>query len=145
MIDLGPLGLYEDIDDARPRARDSCTSYATENTDYLTVTAEHGPEFSRLRRAFGFGDSVCPTAALLLPSTAYYCPLLPITALYYLLLPITALYCLLLPYYCLTTTYYYFTILLFLLLLLYIYYIIYSYFYYYLYTIILLLLYLLIY
>ena len=36
MIDLGPLGLYEDIDDARPRARDSCTSYATENTDYLT-------------------------------------------------------------------------------------------------------------
>ena len=35
-IDLGPLGLYEDIDDARPRARDSCTSYATENTDYLT-------------------------------------------------------------------------------------------------------------
>ena len=36
LIDLGPLGLYEDIDDARPRARDSCTSYATENTDYLT-------------------------------------------------------------------------------------------------------------
>ena len=35
-IDLGPLGLYEDIDDARPRARDLCTSYATENTDYLT-------------------------------------------------------------------------------------------------------------
>jgi hypothetical protein len=37
-VDLGPLGLYEDIDDARPRARDSCTSYATENTDYLTTT-----------------------------------------------------------------------------------------------------------
>ena len=36
VLDLGPLGLYEDIDDARPRARDSCTSYATENTDYLT-------------------------------------------------------------------------------------------------------------
>jgi hypothetical protein len=36
LIDLGPLGLYEDIDDARPRARDSCTSYATENTDCLT-------------------------------------------------------------------------------------------------------------
>jgi hypothetical protein len=35
-IDLGPLGLYKEIDDARPRARDSCTSYATENTDYLT-------------------------------------------------------------------------------------------------------------
>jgi hypothetical protein len=30
------LGLYEDIDDARPRARDLCTSYATKNTDYLT-------------------------------------------------------------------------------------------------------------
>ena len=37
MIDPGALGLYEEIDDARPRARDSCTSYATENTDYLTV------------------------------------------------------------------------------------------------------------
>jgi hypothetical protein len=37
IFDLGPLGLYEDIDDARPRARDSCTSYATENTDYLTI------------------------------------------------------------------------------------------------------------
>ena len=36
LIDLGPLGLYEDINEARPRARDSCTSYATENTDYLT-------------------------------------------------------------------------------------------------------------
>ena len=36
LIDLGPLGLYKDIDDARPRARDSCTSYATKNTDYLT-------------------------------------------------------------------------------------------------------------
>ena len=36
LINLGPLGLYEDIDDGRPRARDSCTSYATENTDYLT-------------------------------------------------------------------------------------------------------------
>ena len=35
MIDLGPLGLYEDINDIRPHARDSCTSYATENTDYL--------------------------------------------------------------------------------------------------------------
>ena len=40
MIDLGPLGLYEDIDDTRPRARDSCTSYATENTDYLTVSSK---------------------------------------------------------------------------------------------------------
>jgi hypothetical protein len=38
MVDLGPLGLYKDIDDARPRARDSCTSYATENTDYLTTS-----------------------------------------------------------------------------------------------------------
>ena len=36
-FDLGPLGLYKEIDDARPRARDSCTSYATENTDYLTT------------------------------------------------------------------------------------------------------------
>jgi hypothetical protein len=36
VFDLGPLGLYEDIDDARPLARDSYTSYATENTDYLT-------------------------------------------------------------------------------------------------------------
>jgi hypothetical protein len=36
LIDLGPLGLYEDIDDARPRVRDSCMSYATENIDYLT-------------------------------------------------------------------------------------------------------------
>ena len=36
LFDLGPLGLYEDIDDAQPPARDSCTSYATENTDYLT-------------------------------------------------------------------------------------------------------------
>jgi hypothetical protein len=35
-VDLGPLGLYKDINNARPRARDSCTSYATENTDYLT-------------------------------------------------------------------------------------------------------------
>ena len=35
-FDLGPLGLYEDIDDARPYARDSCMSYATENIDYLT-------------------------------------------------------------------------------------------------------------
>ena len=37
LIDLGPLGLYEDIDDARPRARDLCTSYATKNIDYLTL------------------------------------------------------------------------------------------------------------
>ena len=36
IFDLGPLGLYKEIDDARPLARDSCTSYATENTDYLT-------------------------------------------------------------------------------------------------------------
>ena len=36
LFNLGPLGLYKDIDDARPRVRDSCTSYATENTDYLT-------------------------------------------------------------------------------------------------------------
>ena len=35
LIDLGPLGLYEDIDDIRPRARDLCTSYATKNIDYL--------------------------------------------------------------------------------------------------------------
>ena len=35
-FDLGPLGLYEEIDDARPRTRDLCTSYATENIDYLT-------------------------------------------------------------------------------------------------------------
>ena len=40
-VDLGPLGLYEDIDDARPRVRDLCTSYATENIDYLT----HPPSF----------------------------------------------------------------------------------------------------
>jgi hypothetical protein len=36
-IDLGPLGLYKDIDEARPRARDLYTSYATENTDYLIL------------------------------------------------------------------------------------------------------------
>jgi hypothetical protein len=36
LINLGPLGLYEDIDDARPHVRNSCTSYATENIDYLT-------------------------------------------------------------------------------------------------------------
>ena len=39
LIDLGPLGLYEDINDARPRVRDSCTSYATKNIDYLTDLA----------------------------------------------------------------------------------------------------------
>ena len=39
-MDLGPLGLYEEIDDARPLARDSCTSYAAENTDYLTVISK---------------------------------------------------------------------------------------------------------
>ena len=33
---MGPLGLYEDINEARPRIRDLYTSYATENTDYLT-------------------------------------------------------------------------------------------------------------
>ncbi len=32
MVDLGPLRLYEEI----YKARVSCTSYATENTDYLT-------------------------------------------------------------------------------------------------------------
>ena len=37
IFDLGPLGLYEEIDDARPLARNSCMSYATKNTDYLTV------------------------------------------------------------------------------------------------------------
>ena len=36
LIDLGPLGLYEEIYKARACARDSCTSCATENTDYLT-------------------------------------------------------------------------------------------------------------
>ena len=36
LINLGPLGLYEDIDDVRPHARDLCMSYATKNTDYLT-------------------------------------------------------------------------------------------------------------
>ena len=35
-MDLGPLGLYEEINDIRPLARNLCTSYATENTDYLT-------------------------------------------------------------------------------------------------------------
>ena len=35
LIDLGPLGLYEDINNAQPRARNSCMSYATKNTDYL--------------------------------------------------------------------------------------------------------------
>ena len=35
LIDLGPLGLYEDINDIRPYTRDSYTSYATENIDYL--------------------------------------------------------------------------------------------------------------
>jgi hypothetical protein len=32
LIDLGPLGLYEEI----YKVRNSCTSYAIENTDYLT-------------------------------------------------------------------------------------------------------------
>jgi len=36
LIDLGPLGLYKEIYNAQARARDPCTSYATENTDYLT-------------------------------------------------------------------------------------------------------------
>ena len=48
LIDLGPLGLYEDIDDARPRARDSCTSYATENTDYLTASTPPFGESSKI-------------------------------------------------------------------------------------------------
>ena len=39
LFNLGPLGLYKDIDDTRPRARDLCTSYATENIDYLTIGA----------------------------------------------------------------------------------------------------------
>ena len=39
LIDPGPLGLYGEIDDARPRARDSCMSYATKNTDYLANLA----------------------------------------------------------------------------------------------------------
>ena len=34
LLDLGPLGLDEDI----YNARDQCTSYATENTDYLIDT-----------------------------------------------------------------------------------------------------------
>jgi hypothetical protein len=56
-LDLGPLGLYEDIDDARPRARDSCTSYATENTDYLTNTKigtpyRHNTDIQSLRAGF---------------------------------------------------------------------------------------------
>ena len=32
MIDLGPLGLYKEI----YKVRNPCTSYAIENTDYLT-------------------------------------------------------------------------------------------------------------
>jgi hypothetical protein len=36
IFNLGPLGLYGEINNTRPRARDSCTPYATENTDYLT-------------------------------------------------------------------------------------------------------------
>ena len=35
MPDLGPLGLYKDIDNTRSRARNLCTSYATKNIDYL--------------------------------------------------------------------------------------------------------------
>ena len=35
VVDLGPLGLYEEIYKARACARDSCTSCATENIDYL--------------------------------------------------------------------------------------------------------------
>ena len=35
LFNLGPLGLYKDINNARPHARDSCMSYATDNTDYL--------------------------------------------------------------------------------------------------------------
>ena len=43
LLGPGPLGLYEEIDDARPRARDSCTSYATENIDYLTEAGRTQP------------------------------------------------------------------------------------------------------
>ena len=35
-INPRPLGLYREINDTQPRARNSCMSYATENTDYLT-------------------------------------------------------------------------------------------------------------
>ena len=39
LLDLGPLGLYEEIYDART----PCTSYATETTDYLTASAAGAP------------------------------------------------------------------------------------------------------
>jgi hypothetical protein len=39
-IDLGPLGLYKEIYKARAYTRNSCTSCATENTDYLTKCAK---------------------------------------------------------------------------------------------------------
>jgi hypothetical protein len=55
VFDLGPLGLYEDIDDARPRARDSCTSYATENTDYLTLAQR-----SILSQSLAIGGTFLP-------------------------------------------------------------------------------------
>ena len=35
MLDLGPLGLDEDIYNTRDPCTDQCTSYATENIDYL--------------------------------------------------------------------------------------------------------------
>ena len=34
-MDLGPLGLYKEINDIRPLVRDLCTFYATKNIDYL--------------------------------------------------------------------------------------------------------------
>ena len=37
VVNLGPLGLYKEIYKARACTRDSCTSCATKNTDYLTT------------------------------------------------------------------------------------------------------------
>jgi len=40
VLNLGPLGLDEDIYNTRDPCTDQCTSYATENTDYLTHIQE---------------------------------------------------------------------------------------------------------
>ena len=42
MFDPRPLGLYREINNARPRTRNSCISYTIENIDYLTIVKRIG-------------------------------------------------------------------------------------------------------
>src|SRR6266550_8774397 len=86
LIDLGPLGLYEEI----YNARDPCTSYATENTDYLILSPRllglvYRAPARRLRVTCGapttllfdlFRNHCCrnkPTDALVSQTLLYYC------------------------------------------------------------------------